>query len=51
MHVVSGFILGTLASLPARDGVVTLCVAAMFAVGSGMTGFILTQIEKAKRTL
>lgn len=47
MHGSLGFILGFLSSLPAGEIVVTLAAAAMVAVGSGITGFILTQVEQA----
>jgi hypothetical protein len=46
MHAILGFRLGIVASLPAGDAVVTPCAASMFAVGSGITGFILTQVER-----
>jgi hypothetical protein len=49
MHAVVGFILGATASLPAGDVMVMLCVASMFAVGSGITGYILTKVEMASR--
>jgi hypothetical protein len=48
MHALYGLLLGLIASLPAGDVVVTLCASAMFAVGSGITGFILAQVEKAE---
>ena len=47
MHGSLGFMLGFLSTLPAGDIVVTLSAAAMVAVGSGITGFILTQVEQA----
>jgi hypothetical protein len=39
--------LGFVSSLPVGDLVVTLSAASMVAVGSGITGFILTQVERA----
>ena len=49
MQVIIGLALGSIASLPAKDLVVTLCAASLFGVGSGITGFILTQVERAGR--
>jgi hypothetical protein len=49
MNAVSGFVLGVVASLPAGDAVITLYAASMFTVGSGITGFILTQVEMASK--
>lgn len=46
-HASAGFILGFFSSLPVGEIVVTLSAAAMVAVGSGITGFILTQVERA----
>lgn len=47
MHALAGLVLGAVGSLPAGDVVVTLCLAALCAVGSGITGFILDQVQKA----
>jgi hypothetical protein len=47
-HAIVGLLLGLVASVPFGDAVVTLFLASMFAVGSGITGYILTQIEKAR---
>jgi hypothetical protein len=46
-HASLGFMLGLLSTLPVGEMVVTLSAAAMVAVGSGITGFILTQVEQA----
>jgi hypothetical protein len=45
MHVALGAVLGAIASFPAHDLVVTLSIASIFAVSSGITGFIFSQIE------
>ena len=47
MHVAFGIVLGAIASLPAQDLVVTLSIASIFAVGSGITGFIFAQIDNS----
>jgi hypothetical protein len=48
MHAVMGLILGSIASLPANDLVVTLCAASMFGVGAAITGFILSEVARAR---
>jgi hypothetical protein len=47
MHGALGVVLGVMASLPARELVVTVAIAALFGVGSGITGFILSKIENS----
>lgn len=49
MHALVGFLLGALASLPAADVVATLSLAATCAVGAGISGFMLGEMEKARR--
>ena len=48
MHALAGFALGAVGSIPAGDVVVTLYLSALFAVGSGITGFILDQVQNAE---
>lgn len=45
MNVIVGFALGLVASSPTSDSVVMLSVGALFAVDSGITGFLF---EKAR---
>jgi hypothetical protein len=49
MHALAGLILGVVGSIPAGDIVVTLSFAALFAAGSGITGFIFTQMQHAEK--
>jgi hypothetical protein len=48
MHAFAGIFLGAVASIPAGDLMVTVSLALLFAVGCGITGFICTEIEKAR---
>ena len=47
MHAFAGLLLGAVASIPAGNLMVTVYLALLFAVGSGITGFILSEIERA----